>query len=113
MITENSTIESIKEEIDKNINDLLESVFSDENYNLNLRNLIKSISFITSGIQESVEFIRSDKTKVNEVLLKRIEEQCYCISSLCDTIHEKLNPDDFVTVSNLIYSQKMYQLGFR
>jgi len=107
MKTENPTKEEIQKEINKNLNELLKSAFIDDEYDIQLRNLIKSIGFIASGILETIDCIESDETgHTNERFLNKIKDQCFCVDTLCDTIDKTLDSDGFVAVSNLVYEQK-------
>jgi len=98
--------EKIQTEINNELNELLNTGFSDENYDINLRNLIKSISFITKGILGSLSYFE-DKTAINkERFLDDIRERCFCIDTLCELTDQKINPNDFVIIQNLIFDQK-------
>lgn len=101
----------LQSEVSKDLNNLLNSVFSNEDYELKLINLIRSVKFVTDGISEKVDLINSGKTGKNkERLLNDINEKCFSIGTLCDTIEEKLNSSDFIALYNLIYNQKQITL---
>lgn len=90
--------------IEKSLSELQQTAFADDNYPLDLVNLIRSIKFIKEGIEESMEFMESTKTdNSKERFLNQIHEKCFCIATLCDTLEMKINFDDYNVVNNLVF----------
>lgn len=108
---ENKELE-LKSEINKQLTTLLNSEFSKADYDLTLINLIRCVKFLTDGISERVDLIDGDKTGRNkERFLTDINERCYSINTLCETIEQKLNIVDFEVLHGLIYNQKQITLN--
>lgn len=104
---ENKELE-LKSEITKQLDSLLNSEFSKADYDLILINLIRGIKLLTDGISEKVDLIGLDKSGKNkERFLTDINERCYIIGTLCETIEQKLNIVDFETLEfiwiNILY----------
>lgn len=102
----------LQSEINKQLNSLLNSEFSKADYDLTLINLIRCVKFLTDGISERVDSIDSDKDGKNKVrFLTDINERCYSIGTLCNTIEQKLNIVDFEVLYGLIHNQKQITLN--
>ena len=98
----------LQKEINSHLNEIVNTMFSNEDYDLTLTNLIRCVKFLTDDISDMVDKMDGDKTgkKDNVRFYNEINERCYSINTLCDTITEKLKADDFTVLYNLIYNQK-------
>jgi hypothetical protein len=102
----------LQNEINKQLNSLLNSEFSKADYDLILINLIRGIRLLADGISERVDLIELDKSGKNkERFLSDINERCYVVGTLCETIEQKLNVAEFEALYKLICNQKQLTLN--
>jgi|GEM_PF-6395424 len=102
----------LQNEINTQLNSLLNSEFSNADYDLTLINLIRCVKLLTEGISEKADLIDLDKAGKNkEHFLKDINERCYIIGTLCETIEKKLKIEDFEVLYGLIHNQKQISLN--
>jgi len=100
--------------IELELSKLRDSSFKNDEYHCKLLNLIDGIKQMTSGIIERTEFITEnikDKRDPNHHI-EALNGLVNIINTLCDVLSENISPDDFMIISNLIYtSNRLYQLG--